>query len=379
LLIPSSVLELLAEAGVTVSARTASEQGDSGVELVVAAPGWSEARHLQVKRFSRPITPSVLARLAAQQGSKSDGLLIITPSATRELRKVAYDLGVSLIALNRERASGPDGHLAFSPGDVVMVGRALQFVEDRSPPPRGRKPWRTSLVLRTLILDGRRPQREIAAIAGVSQPRVSQVLNELMSGHLLERKSSLTGRWRIKDWDGLVRRWLESYPGPGGVTTFWYGLVPPMQQAISAIDLLSPLNRGAINRSALSGYSGENALTPVLVSGDLAADLLAPWARPRCAVIYARCGADLVAAGMTPSPKENATLELVVPQDPGVWALAGRVWSSSPIVPLADPLQILWDLSQSPSLDARQAAEHVLDWMRHRYDPDVVGDQNDEG
>jgi hypothetical protein len=132
------------------------------------------------------------------------------------------------------------------------------------------------------------------------------------------------------------------------VTTFWYGLGTPARQAEAALDLVSA-----------------QPATAALISGDVAADLLAPWARPQRAVVYARTGADLAAAGLTPSPAEQATLAFIVPADPGVWIRPGE---SKNGVPLADPLQVLWDLQNSPGPDADQAAGHFRSWLLNNLD-----------
>ena len=47
----------------------------------------------------------------------------------------------------------------------------------------------------------------------------------------------------------------------------------------------------------------------VAVSGDVAADLIAPWRSPYRAVLYARAGLDLTPAGLTPAGEDDATLE----------------------------------------------------------------------
>jgi hypothetical protein len=81
-------------------------------------------------------------------------------------------------------------------------------------------------------------------------------------------------------------------------------------------------------------------------------------------VIYARRGRDLADIGLTPSTEQDATLELTVPRDPGVWpAAAGHNMVNLPAradLPLADPLQILWDVQRAPGPDRDQAAERLL-------------------
>ena len=68
-------------------------------------------------------------------------------------------------------------------------------------------------------------------------------------------------------------------------------------------------------RAAVAALSA--AGMPAAVSGDVAADLLAPWRRPGRAVVYADPSDrpvhdELTAAGLRPSGAGEATLELIV-------------------------------------------------------------------
>jgi hypothetical protein len=101
-----------------------------------------------------------------------------------------------------------------------------------------------------------------------------------------------------------------------------------------------------------------------MLSGDIAADLIAPYARPTSAVIYVDAHVDLSATGMvrTPDP-ETATLELIVPDDPTVRPQPERQPTEATLsgqrVRLADELQILWDVARSTGIDAAQQTEHL--------------------
>ena len=355
MLIPAEVLQLLVEAGVSVSAEQSRGRGDHGVDLVLAPPGRDDRYSFQIKTFTQPVSPKMVAGLVAHRPPTAGGLLVVAASASTDVRDRAVELGVSLIALNRERALGPNGHLVLGPGDVLPLGQM-------SPPPPAasrRRSWGTSLVVHALLLHSGRTQGEVAALAGVSQPRVSQIFKELTAKQLIEpgHRSHAKG-WRIQNWDGLLDHWLTLYPGPGGVTTFWYGLDTPSQQARAVIDHLAATERTS---------AANSKETNVLVSGDVAADVLAPGARPQRAIVYARRGTDLTDLGMTPSPEAQATMLLVVPEDPGVWAMARHAWwrTDSSGFPAADPLQVLWDLRNSPGPDANQAAAHFTGWLRH--------------
>jgi hypothetical protein len=345
----------------------ATRRPDRGVELGVRLRGSDAGPDveltLEVKRYTTPVTPSALASAleawrAGRPGAGA-GLLVVTPTATPETLQRAAELGISLIALNRRLSAGPRGHLALAPGDVVPLGGAdADDGADAAPGRRGVPAWGELRIVKALLLLAGRTQSEIARQAGVSQPRVSQVLKGLRELSLV-RATSPPGAgdgsgghrlWEVTDWGALLRHWLDQYPGPGGVTTYWLGLEPLAAQARAVVAVL--------------GEADDDARP--LVSGDVAADLVAPWARPARTTVYARHGADLGAAGLTPSPGPDATLALVVPEDAGVWLAPERFWNRAGLdpapggLPLADPLQVLDDVRRSPSVDADQAAETLL-------------------
>lgn len=364
-LIPEPVLRMLTDVGITLVGRQHGG-GDRAVDLTVAVPGRDTPLSLAVKAFDRPVTPKLLDQLSEQSSQRRSalGLLVISPSASHRVRELAVERGISLIALNSDLVSGPEGHLAFAPGDVVALGRGRG---PDAPSPHRRRSWGTSLVLRGLLLDGIRTQREIAELVGVSQPWVSQVIAGLAQDRLVQpaRRSRVAGGWLVRDWMGLLHRWLALHQGPGGITTFWYGLGRPERQAFSVV---ADLRR----RQAPSAHSPDTREgSDVLLSGDVAADLLAPWARPRRAVVHTRVGAELTSLGLTPSPPEHATLALVVAEDPGVWAFSTVAWRPEELgrfaIPLADPLQVLWDLRASPGPDSNEAASHFIAWLQHRF------------
>ncbi len=103
-----------------------------------------------------------------------------------------------------------------------------------------------------------------------------------------------------------------------------------------------------------------------LMSGDVAADLIGPWRTPRRATLYAKRGADLNHAGLTPSDASAATLTLVLPQDASIWPA-----SNAPVlikmrghgdVARANAFQVLYDLSRSPAGRGRGGGG-VRTWM----------------
>lgn len=300
--------------------------------------------HLEVKVYqrSRPLTPSSLRRLANQ--GAPDRLLIVVPTASPAVLGVAAETGASVIALNEGSATGPTGVLI--PPDHPPISIGIWPHPPASPRPRGRTPYGSFAIMRRLLMTPVRTQVELASSAGISQPRVSQVLRALARQGLVRHIPG--GSFAVRDWDGLLAVWLASYPGPGGIASYWFGLDPPTQQA----------------ELVLAQVSSTDLNRPPVLSGDVAADFMAPWRRPRRAIVYATAGSDLGPIGLTPSTYADATVELIVPADPGVWPAPGA--TERTLAPLADWLQVLWDVQRTGGPDADQAVARLVDWLREQ-------------
>lgn len=331
----------------------APDRADMGAVVVVRLPRDSgeELRELPltVRRCLGALTPSRVRAVLEQEGPDAR-LLLVADTATVGTLDLARDLGVSVIALGGARRAGkagPRGHLVIAAGEVVPLGEAERDSEVTAALEPGPPRWGRLAVVRVLVLLGTHTQKQVAALVGLSQPRISQIYRALARDGLV----SANGR-QVLDWNGLVDHWLTSYPGPGGVTTYWFGLAPVGEQAHAVVQYLKRDGQGA---------------EQVLVSGDAAADLLTPWGRPATAVVYARAGADLRDLRLTPCPAAEATVSLTVPQDPGVWLIPPpwRPWSAA-AQPLADPLQILHDLGRSRAVDADQTVERLRAEFRVR-------------
>lgn len=264
--------------------------------------------------------------------------LLVAPSITNEALERAWAAGWSVVT--------EDGT-----GRLRLAQRTLRFDpagRTRAPKrPRGRPGRSVFSVVRALFaLKERTRQEEIAEIAHVGQAAVSKALNRLAERDLVARGQD---GWEVTDRAGAVTWWLAHYPGPGGLQTHWFGVDPINEQAYRAYEAL-----------------GRERADPV-VSGDTAADLVAPWRTPRRATLYARRGTDLSAIGLTPSDTSASTLTLVLPDDPGVWPI-----SKSPVliemrghgdVARANAFQVLYDLSRSPGPDADEALEAWRTWL----------------
>jgi hypothetical protein len=193
---------------------------------------------------------------------------------------------------------------------------------------RGRPASTTWSIVRSLAMSPE-PLRqiELAARAGATQGRVSQVMKTLVADGLAVRDRR---GWCSRDRRRLATWFLDHYPGPGGVQSWWFHLDPLLVQVASLTD----------NDPSL------------VVSGDAAADQLAPWRSPTHAVMYSPALVDLRAAGFVPAdgPADGSLLLVAVPSDTSLFAGEG----------LADPLQIAYDLRRLGGADRAEAAERVL-------------------
>ena len=146
------------------------------------------------------------------------------------------------------------------------------------PPPaaRGRKPWvRWALARALLLSDTAQSQPRLAELLGVSQQAVSLALKQLQTVRRTEHG------WLAASPEELLAEYLARYPVPEGAVTYWYGLDPVIEQTTAAVEFCA--------RQEVS----------VLVSGDAAADVYAPWRLPTRALLYTDRFVDLSAAGFS--------------------------------------------------------------------------------
>lgn len=342
-LITPEMSSALLDAGITITPVSPSR-----VSLRRAADGAAPLL-ATVRRRTVPLSPSHV-NLPAQVERRGE-LLLVVPAASVAALGTARAAGISVIVVSGDRPGGVSGHVVLD-ATVVDVGTSgSTAIPETSPSRPGPTAWGALTVVRHLLTGVVAGQAELATRAGISQGHVSQVLSPLVAAGLVPRTTtSRRVRWAAADWDALADRWLGTYPGPGGFTTCWYGLAPAREQAIAVADVL--------------GTAGLTAA----VSGDVAADVLAPWHRPARAVLYADVeenpdAADLTRIGLVASGTQEATLELVVPADPGLWPPLG---GTSDGLPLVDGMQVLWDLRRASGSDVDQAVHVLREALRGR-------------
>ena len=333
MLIPPEAWLALIEAGVTLVPRSATH-----VELRYR----EAAETMALITSAVPLNPSDISALSNRHSGPA---LLVIPSATSAARAAAEAASWSWLVTSGQSTCG---NLRIAGHWIAIDTGATTPVRPRGRP--GRVPWGTFTLVRRLVERPYSSQQHLAALAGISQPRASQTLRALLDRQLVTRTA--TG-WAPRQVDEIVQWWLDSYPGPGGISTYWYGLDQPLEQARTVVGLLD---------IRLHVTSPEQPVA--LVSGDVAADFIAPWRSPSRAVIYARSGLDLAEAGLTPAGADEATLELIVPQDPGLWPASVPAEQIQRDLPLADPLQVLWDLRRAPGPDTDEAVARLRQMLR---------------
>ncbi|WP_280377715.1 helix-turn-helix domain-containing protein [Nocardia wallacei] len=310
----SDLLPLLRHAGVHVAAGTHED-------LLLKAPD-GRVIAVRIKATQRRLT---LAAIAAQQSR---------PSRVR-LLYIASSAGDDVVAA---AASGEFDLVTTNPPRVVIAGQVLTEAPESPPPPSGTRPaWGQWAILRVLALSARPlRQNELSTIIGISQQAVS---------HALRKMPGIT-----QTWDGALAAsdaldmWSHDYPGPGGTISYWYGLDDPSTQVTKAHQLLDELELSSV------------------VSGDIAADTYAPWQLPTSVRLYVPELIDFTPIGFSPADPDNATMSVVVPEDPTVMHTATAL-SANPSTDrhyLADAAITWWDLLHtSRSTTAHEAANRL--------------------
>ncbi len=190
-----------------------------------------------------------------------------------------------------------------------------------------------STIVHALLLhdgDESLTQSSLAATSGVTQAHVSRVVRRLREADLV---SAVRGRPQIIDRDTLIDQWLARRRFDP-VVTYWS----------TDRDLAEFLDQ------ILQHVPG------CLVSGDVAADALAPHRRPNQLLVLSDHGSLLGTDAIAVLTPEEASVIFIVTDDPVVLG-SGRTstWRRR-TMRVADPYQVLWDLGHAIGADAQQAA-----------------------
>jgi hypothetical protein len=334
----------LRESGLTVEDYSAADEADVGVDAIldVAADDRSTRFAVQVKR--RPPYPHEVEQfnrawqLLARQGRP----LMVVPFVSEPLGSI----------LTRAGWSWADDQGNFdlrAPGILLRQRRtATAPVPRRGSLPRGSGSF---AVIRALVTFSEGEDEEpgataLAAQARVSQPRVSQVLRQLQDLKLVERTGH--GRWQPHR-EALVDRFLAEYPGPGGSEQYYYSLDSPVEVAVRVGQLSGPSH-------------------PIVVSADVGPDLIEPWRRPSLVILYVKHVTNPSSLMLTNAQgRHDANVIVRMPDDQSVFparALVAQVRGND--IPLADPLQQIWDLQNLGGADRLEAAGRLRQWLLTR-------------
>lgn len=294
-------------------------------------------------------------RVRWRLGAPNGGSFEVEPSApvarldAHEVRRLARDGRRRLLVgetategvVKRALAEEID-ILTAQPAQLIHAGHVYSLDTGAGAEPsrqHGRAAWTRWVIERYLVL-ATEPARQatIAQVTHTTQQSVSNTAHHLM-GLAANRSDGLVAA----DRGGLLAHWRDEYPGPGGMSLGWYSIDPIVDQVTTAVEAAHLLEVRA------------------LVSGDVAADRLAPWKLPARGRVYFDGPVDLEEDGFVPAPVEEATLITCVPSDPSLWQLSDL---RSPLrekhsMPLADPAIIYWDLTASGELDSHEAAKHL--------------------
>ncbi|MFI6776071.1 hypothetical protein [Nocardia sp. NPDC050412] len=303
------LLPLLRRAGVDVAAGTEKD-------LLLKVPETGTV-HLHLKVTRRRLSGKSVTVRRAGLGRRT---LYVAPSATPDVVGAA--------------AAGEFDLVTEQPEQVIIGGRVLLKPADpRHSAGHRRIGWGRQAILRVLALSSRPLQQsELAATVGISQQAVSLGLHRIPA----EVVRNVQGWMAL---EGALDVWLDSYAGPGGTVSYWYGLDNPASQATTALQLLDELELQAV------------------VSGDLAADKYAPWQLPGTVRLYLPEIVDFTPVGFSPATPDDATMTVAVPEDPTVVHIAaalGARYGDRHL--LADAAITLWDLLNTSTTPTTEEA-----------------------
>jgi hypothetical protein len=334
----------LRDSGLRVEDLTPEGGEDAGVDAILDVAVGDRSVRFAVQAKSRAPYPHEVERLQR-------------PRRELELRGrpllfapfISESLGSILTGDDWSWADAQGNFDLRAPGFVARQRRA-----SAAPAPRQRSLPRGSgsyAVIRALVSFSGSEDEEpgataLAAQAGISQPRASQVLHQLHDLKLVDISGH--GRW-APNREALIDRFLAEYPGPGGSEHYYYTLDSPVDIAVGAGQVSTPGR-------------------PIAVSADVGPDLIVPWRRPSVVILYARHAIDPSDFGLTEAQgRHDANVIVRTPGDRSVFpvpALAGQVQGNE--VPLADPLQQIWDLQDLGGADRIEAAGRLREWLLER-------------
>ena len=334
----------LRESGLHVEDFTPESGVDSGTDAILAVVAGDRSAEFAVQAKSRAPYPHELDRLGRswRELARRGHPLLVAPF-------ISEHLGSILTKADWSWADAAGNFDLRAPGILLRQRRTFTApAPKRKSLPRGSGSF---AVIRALVgfsggEDEEPRSTALAARAGISQPRATQILHHLHDLKLVDRSGH--GRWEPRR-EVLLDRFLAEYPGPGGSEQYYYSLDSPVDVAV---------------RAGLMGTSGR----PIVASADVGPDLIVPWRRPSLVILYAKHAIDPSHLGLTDAQgRHDANVIMRTPDDRSVFpspALMAQVQGSD--VPLADPLQQIWDLEDLGGADRIEAAGRLREWLLTR-------------
>lgn len=320
-------LDLLTQAGFKVVPVTSRD-------IIIDDGDATEARIVDRQRIPRPEN----IHRDLQYEADADVLLYLLPRTNNTIRMITQ-------SNPRLAAVGLDDKTIVFKGNVITLGEDLELER-----PVRRRPWGRFATVREIIRHHghRKSQTTIALETGISQAAVSQALRQLRDRQLLPvDPGQLEGPHSLR---ALIDYAITEYPGPGGITTYWYDFDHAAETAHKLRDVIG------INNA--------------LIGGDLAADEYAPWKSVTRLALYFPTGIDMTRYGVAEASPEEANIVLRIPSDASIFHTA-RAWAKDRARPdqFTDPVITAWELTQSPDSDADQAVAQLKRFLESRRWP----------
>lgn len=330
--------------GFATSWDQSSRWSDKGVDALLELSSTGEDVRFAVVTKGRSPYPNELARLeVARMAAATIGApLLVAPH-------IPASVGDHL---NQRGWSWADA--AGNVGIRTGTWRIVQRTTDRPRPARRSFPGGAgaTAIIRALLsfrhgeaehLDG----LGLAHQAEVTQPRVSQVLKQLVELDLVRRSDA---GW-IPDRPALLDAFLAGYRGPKGSELPLYTLDP----------LRSFTARLA---STASGFGRR-----CVVSADVGPDALIGWRRPEVSVVYLDGPIDVASIGAAPAKaRHDANVLLRIPEDGSVFRSVDQLTTDvdGTQIELAPISQQLWDLHDLGGSDRLEVAGQLRSWFLER-------------
>jgi len=183
---------------------------------------------------------------------------------------------------------------------------------------------------------------ELAKRAGVSQPRASQILNDLVDLKLVKHPTRF--EWSVNK-EALLEHFITSYPGLKGTVQYFYTLNSPNEAAADLARSIGKKNRA-------------------LISADVAADLLAPYRAPSHLLAYQTTPwKDMPSDWVEAAGSADANVVVISPRDESIAAFPLTRKFKGATIELADPTQVLYDLHNAGGNDRIESAEVLKEWI----------------